>query len=118
MNQELKKNIRGVSNEAMKALMGHPWKGNVRELVNAIERAMIYCDGDIIERQQLPITITENATESVEVTDNLKEAMQFYEYRHIMRVLDACGGDKKQAAARLDIGVSSLFRKLKELKRE
>jgi DNA-binding NtrC family response regulator len=116
MNKELKKNIRGVTNDTMKTLLAHAWRGNVRELINAIERAMIYCDGETIERHQLPMTITNSHADTEEVSEELKEAMQFYEYRHITRVLDVCGGDKKIAAGRLGIGVSSLFRKLKELK--
>lgn len=52
--KELNKNIRGIDSEAMRALLAHEWKGEVRELENIIERAVIFCKSDFISLSELP----------------------------------------------------------------
>jgi DNA-binding NtrC family response regulator len=56
-NKKRRKNIKGVSPEAMNFLMEFAWPGNIRELENIIERLVIMCEGEIIEAEQLPIHI-------------------------------------------------------------
>lgn len=113
-NQELKKSYRGVDNQAMKILMAQPWKGNVRELENVLERAMILGNGEWISPTDLPHGEAPEAAPSGPAGDNLKDAMHAYEKTHIQKVLQKTEGDKKRAAERLGLSLSSLYRKLEE----
>lgn len=56
-NAQMGLNVTGVSQNAMNALLVYDWPGNVRELKNAIERALIFCDGDTIETGHLPLEV-------------------------------------------------------------
>ncbi len=114
-NQELKKAYKGVDNPTMKLLMSLPWKGNVRELDNALERAMILGDSEWISPADLPRGEMPEGTRVVPLSDNLKEAVQAYEKSHIETVLKKTDGDKKSAAEFLGLSLSSLYRKLDEL---
>ena len=115
-NRELKKAYKGVENATMKLLMSLPWKGNVRELDNVLERAMILGNGEWIIVADLARWGVPEGVPSVPVGDNLKEAVQAYEKSHIENVLKKTGGDKKSAAESLGLSLSSLYRKLDELK--
>ncbi len=115
-NAEMNRHFKGVDNEAMKTLLGQPWKGNVRELDNAIEHAMIVGSGDWITADALPGRLSGSEPDSAFfVGDELKPAMRFYERNHIKNVLSRAEGDKKAAAETLGISLSSLYRKLEEL---
>jgi transcriptional regulator with PAS, ATPase and Fis domain len=114
-NRELKRSYKGVDNATMKIFMSLSWKGNVRELDNVLERAMILGNGEWITTADLPRS---EATTPVNVgllSDNLKEAVQAYEKSHIETVLKKLDGDKKGAAEALGMSLSSLYRKLEEL---
>ncbi len=105
--------IEGFAAETLAALRAHRWPGNVRELENAIERAAALCDGPLIEPEDLPESIREAGAPPVESitlpeTVTLEEA----ERRLIRHALDAAGGNKKEAARRLGIGLATLYRKL------
>jgi transcriptional regulator with PAS, ATPase and Fis domain len=115
-NTDMNRRFRGVDNAAMKALMRMPWKGNIRELDNVIEHAMIVGDGEWITTGDLPGRISVGVpAEDGAVGDELKAAVQFYERGHIANVLQRCEGDKKKAAELLGISLSSLYRKIEEL---
>lgn len=115
LNRALKKNFKGVDNQTMKVLMSWPWKGNVRELANVIEHAMILGDGEWIGSKDLPRPMQQTPGTVTPVDDNLREAMHAYERSHIEQVLAKCDFDKKAAADRLGVSLSSLYRKLEEL---
>jgi DNA-binding NtrC family response regulator len=114
-NQELKKAYKGADNATMKLLMSLIWKGNVRELDNVLERAMILGEGDWILPTDLPRLEVPGGTPVISLSDNLKEAVQAYEKSHIETVLKKTDGDKKSAAELLGLSLSSLYRKLDEL---
>jgi two-component system response regulator PilR (NtrC family) len=115
-NSEMNRHFKGVDNAAMKLLMSMPWKGNIRELDNAIEHAMIVGRGDWIAADDLPARISKGGPfQSVPVGDDLKTAMRLYERNHIENLLERCDGDKRKAAELLGISLSSLYRKLEEL---
>jgi two-component system response regulator PilR (NtrC family) len=114
-NQELKKTYKGVDNPTMKLLMSLPWKGNVRELDNVLERAMILGDGEWISPADLPRWEIPEGAHVMPLSDNLKEAAQAYEKSHIETVLKKTNRDKKSAAELLGLSLSSLYRKLDEL---
>jgi len=113
-NRELKRNFKGVDSATMKLLMSLPWKGNVRELANVIEHAMILGDGEWITLDHLPRPLREGAS-PLPAGDNLREALRAYERAHIQAVLAKTGYDKKAAAERLGVSLSSLYRKIEEL---
>ena len=115
-NQDLKRAYKGVDNATMKVLMAMPWKGNVRELDNLLERAMILGNGDWITLSDLPRREGQESALVQPLTDNLKEAVQAYERSHIENVLKKLEHDKKSAAEALGMSLSSLYRKLDELR--
>jgi len=113
LNRELRRRYRGVEPAAMEALTAYEWRGNVRELQNVIERAMILRDGETVGLEDLPAHI---ARVVARPATRLREALSSFEREHIRTVLEQAGNDRDEAARRLGIGVSSLYRKLRRLK--
>jgi DNA-binding NtrC family response regulator len=109
----LGKRVSGVTSETMRLLMSARWKGNVRQLDNAIERAVIMCEGTQIEPGDLPPDLL-GVGQILPDTDDLRSALRHYERLHISRVLRQWP-DKREAAKRLRLGLSSLYRKIEEL---
>jgi DNA-binding NtrC family response regulator len=109
---EMNKQVRGITNGAMRALLSHDWRGNVRELENVIERAVIFAEGREVGVEDLPF-----AAECLddEVGEDLKEALRQFERQHIIYSLRRHEYDKAETARHLGIGLSSLYRKLDEL---
>src|SRR5262249_1099790 len=114
-NADLKKSYNGVDNATMKVLLSLPWKGNIRELENVIEHAMILGSGEWITLADLPRSVPRDSPKAPGVSDNLKEAVHSYERIHIENVLRRTGNDKRKAAELLGLGLSSLYRKIEEL---
>lgn len=113
--REFGKRVRGLSGEACRALLHYPWPGNVRELENVIERALILCgDADMIDLKDLPASIV-GERELLQAPLKLEAAVKQFSRAHILSVLDATEGDKREAAKALGISLSSLYRKLEEL---
>ena len=109
----LGKQIAGVSHEAMQLLIACPWKGNVRELDNALQRAVILGDGPLVTPADLPPDLAP-VPDDPNLVDNLNLAIERFERRHLERILRQTA-DKREAARRLGIGLSSLYRKIDEL---
>jgi DNA-binding NtrC family response regulator len=107
------KRITGVTHEAMLLLLAGRWRGNVRELDNVLQRAVILGDGPLITPADLPPDLA-LAEEDPALVDNLEYAVKRFEKQHIERILRQCA-DKKEAATRLNIGLSSLYRRIAEL---
>ena len=115
-NIELNKSIMGIDNEVIKLFMSYDWKGNLRELENMIERAVLLCQEDIITPKYLPSHIFENKNELY--SDNLSEAMETFEQNHINEILIRTEGNKTEAAKLLGVDPSTLYRKMsKNLKK-
>ncbi len=114
-NRAMKKNYKGVDNAAMKHLMSLPWKGNVRELDNVLERAMILGDGEWVTSDYLPRLASDEPVEDTEGGNNLRFALESYEKSHIENVLREANGDRTRAAQLLGLSRSSLYRKLEKL---
>ncbi|HET54665.1 MAG TPA: sigma-54-dependent Fis family transcriptional regulator [Ignavibacteria bacterium] len=112
---EMGKKVLGVDNETMKVLMGHDWQGGVRELENVIERAVIFASGDMITVENLAEHIRGEAHPHG-YPDSLKEAIAGFEREHILRIIKKFDYNKEEAAKSLCIGLSSLYRKMEELK--
>jgi DNA-binding NtrC family response regulator len=109
----------GVDNAAMRCLMAAPWKGNVRELDNVLERAVILGDGPVLGTDDLPPGLGDEGSRGADSdpvdSEDLRASMRAYEREHIRRVLGRHPDDKREAARRLGLGLSSLYRKLEEL---
>ncbi len=112
-SKQMKKRVSGASSETVRLLMSADWKGNVRQLDNAIERAVMMTDGTMISPQDLPPDLL-GLDSPLPDTDDLRSALRHYERLHISRVLRQWP-DKKEAAKRLCLGLSSLYRKIEEL---
>lgn len=115
-NQMMGKTISGCSHEAMQLLTRYTWKGNVRELDNVIQRAMIFADGSLIQTQDLPTELTSQNSSTMQsiFIDDLNDAVKQFERLHIEKILRQTD-DRKKAAERLGIGLSSLYRKIEQL---
>lgn len=100
-----------VSEEAMQAMINYEWRGNVRELQNAIERSVTLSD-ERIERSHLPQKVLESSPAPLDRTDQLL-TLDELERRHILGTLQRVADDKAAAAALLGIDLSTLYRKLK-----
>ena len=112
-SQAMGKRVSSASSETIRLLMSAQWKGNVRQLDNAIERAVMMCDTTQIEPTDLPPDLL-GLGQPLPDTDDLRSALRHYERLHITRVLRQWP-DKREAAKRLKLGLSSLYRKIEEL---
>ncbi|MCX5690147.1 MAG: sigma-54 dependent transcriptional regulator [Planctomycetota bacterium] len=110
--REMNKNVSGITNTAIRALMSHEWRGNVRELENVIERAVIFAEGRDIDASDLPFSVD---TAADDTSEHLKVAVTQFERQHIIYSLRRHRYDKSETASHLGIGVSSLYRKMEEL---
>lgn len=106
------KPMTGINHEAIQILIVHPWKGNVRELDNALQRAVILGDGPLVTPSDLPPDLAPHPGDPFAV-DELGAAVERFEKMHIERMLRQTS-DKREAARRLGIGLSSLYRKIEQ----
>ena len=113
-NAELNKNVKGVAPNTLGILSSLIWKGNVRELDNIIERAMILCDSDLILPEHLPHGIR-NEMQDINTAVELKQSVRQFERNHILYILKQYNYDKDKAATALGLSKSSLYRKMAEL---
>jgi two-component system response regulator HydG len=110
-SERQKKDLREFSSEAMRIIMNHRWTGNVRELENTIEHAVVLAKGKTVEAVDLPLLVTKPADQaqnapSKTITDN--------EARLLREVLEECNWNKTEAAQRLGISRSTLYEKIKK----
>jgi len=103
-----------IAKDAMSALVNFNWKGNIRELQNAVERAFIL-SGDEIDLENLPPKIKINSQNNFEMRDpeGLRPTLEEMERRYILEILKSVSDDKTDAAEILGIDLSTLYRKLK-----
>ena len=113
-NRQMGKNCSGPTAEAMEMLMNHEWKGNIRELQNVIERAIIFADTDRITSADIGL-MSPVSMDSDQDRENLSDVIRMCERQHILRILKRHPGSKADAAKALGIGLSSLYRKIEEL---
>ena len=99
-----------LSSEAKNLFLSYPWPGNVREMMNAIEHALIVCDGEI-NRHDLPIDMLSGDTTTA---DDDSFDLKSVERNHIIKVLHHTHGNKTETARLLKIGLTTLYRKIEE----
>ena len=119
-NARLGTQIRALTAESRKLLLEYAWPGNVRELENTIERAMVLCDGDVIDAHDLPERLRE-ALDPVQVqlaTGELsvKKTTAAIEEILIRRALQKTRGNRTRAAELLEISHRALLYKIKDYK--
>lgn len=110
---KMNKRITTISKDAMEALKLHGWKGNIRELRNAIERAVILSSGEEIALNDLPLEIQHTAPVSKHREFSAFE-LASAEKLHIQKVLNYTNGNKTKTAELLGIALTTLYRKLTE----
>jgi len=122
---EVRKGPLTVSGEAMDILVKSPWKGNVRELENVIERAVIYAEGGVIRAQDLGISeaniidvLAENVPMDGPLHSVAEAATRIAESRRIRQALKQTGGNKSRAAEILDVSYKTLLTKIKDYRLE
>ncbi len=111
--EKQRRNPPRIGSDAMRRLQTYAWPGNVRELSNVLERAVLLCDTEWIEPDDLPSDLS--GTQPPPDVLDLKVAMADYERRHIERVLAHCDGDKNVAAERLGVHLATLYRHMERL---
>ena len=99
-----------LSSEAKSLFLSYPWPGNVREMMNAVEHALIVCDGEIT-RHDLPIDMLSGDTSTA---DDDAFDLKSVERNHIIKVLHHTHGNKTETARLLKIGLTTLYRKIEE----
>lgn len=105
------KKIRSIAAGAIEALKENEWKGNVRELKNVMERAVIMEDSDTLTINSLPFDIQQKHSAEQSITDFHLSSV---ERCHILKMLQYTNGNKTEAARLMNIGVATLYRKLEE----
>jgi DNA-binding NtrC family response regulator len=115
--RETGRSIQDVDYEATKAMLAYDWPGNIRELRNTLERAVVLSEGDMITLHDLPDKFRMLDVEGI-ATSSLRQALDDFERDYIRRSLTESKGNKESAAERLGIDLATLYRKLKKLKVE
>ena len=113
-NIENKKNIKGFDKASKAAMIKYSWPGNIRELKNAVESAVVMCTGDEIKMEDLPRALRAQGEEKV-ITIPIGITMDEAEKIIIQENLAANNGNKSRTADVLGIGRKTLHRKLEEL---
>jgi len=115
-NQELGRSIRGMHPEAKELLLNYTWPGNIRELKNVVERAMILCATETISAEHLPIELREHQGSSFRSSslDPSEFSLESMERKHIFEILSMVNGNKSKAARSLGISRSTLREKMKK----
>ena len=125
-NKEFKRNIRSISPAAQNMLMKHPWVGNVREIRNVIERAVLFEQGDVLSPQTISLQHDSQSREVQDLLDvsvnqviHLPEegiSLEELEQNLLKQALDRTGGNKTKAAALLGLSRETMKYRLKKFK--
>jgi DNA-binding NtrC family response regulator len=103
----------GLDKHVERVFLSYPWPGNIRELSNVIERAVVICDCEYITLENLPERFLHSGT-GFKINPHLKEAHEEFEASYIQKVCAENGGDKELVAKILGIDLATLYRKIKK----
>ncbi len=109
---QYRKPIEGISPGALRILSRQPWRGNIRELKNTIERMVILSHGPRLEEEDVPLEYRAEGGEAAGVGALAGLSLDEVEREVIKQTLEATGGNRKEAAERLKIGERTLYRKI------
>ncbi len=115
-SKKLNRTITDADADFLNILEKQPWRGNIRELRNAIERSLIVCEGNILTKNDLPMEFQHDIINRSKASGDNNFELAAVECRHIMRVLEYTHGNKTEAARLLKIGLTTLYRKIEEYK--
>ena len=118
--KQAKRNITGISEEAMAILINCDWPGNIRELENVIERAVILCKNTIITPEDFPEALNKKTSAAVNIQGNhgsednckLKKALQEPEKDLLVKALESTNWNRNDAAKSLGINRTTLYKKM------
>ena len=109
-SKEAKKEIKGISKEAMKLLLEYHWQGNVRELENTIERAVIMTDRDHLVPNDFPKDLIEGFSEIIKRGVKDRKSLDDIKSEYIKEILKEVGGNKRIASEILKVNPRTLYR--------
>ncbi len=111
-NRSMKKSVENISDEVIQILENYEFPGNVRELENIVERAVVMCEGNVISENHLPSDLRTKSVLVRKVSDGDWLTLSDHEKEYIEKVLNHTSGNKTQASKVLGIDRVSLWRKL------
>ena len=118
---EMKTAVKDISKEALDILINYPWKGNVRELENCVERGIILCDGNTMTAEHIALNaqaVVENCLRNIPLEGSLeetaKEATRIAETQRIIGALKETKGNKSRASELLRVSYKTLLTKIKD----
>jgi transcriptional regulator with PAS, ATPase and Fis domain len=107
LSRQSRKKVLEIRPEAMRILLNYQWPGNVRELENVVEHAYVLAKEESVTASDLPPYLQDSSPVKA-----LGQGLEDVEREHLLRVLEQCGGNKIEAARKLKISRSTLYRKL------
>jgi DNA-binding NtrC family response regulator len=107
-----------IEEEALEAICKHPWRGNVRELENCMERTVILCEGEVLSAEELRLDADVGEEDGMESLDNSSLTLREMEKELILRRLNRTGGNRTRAAELLGISVRTLRNKINQYRTE
>ena len=113
-NKKIKKNIETISPQALKAMMEYDWPGNIRELENTIERAVVLSEGNGLGLEDLMYHGISASSSTLSLIDGTNKTLEEMERDHIRRVLQAQYGSKSRTASILGIDRKTLWAKIRK----
>ena len=113
-SREIKKPMRGFSDEAISVLLSHQWPGNVRELENAVERAVVIAQSDLVEADDLVLTSSQRGEHEYEGR-TLKGAVNLFRKHYILSALERHEWNQTRTARSLGLQRTHLSKLIKEL---
>lgn len=115
-SEKTKRQVNGLSQEALAAFLNYPWPGNVRELEHAIERAILLGKGNLIDATDLPPQLLADSRKEVSLEEAISNGytLKDLEREYIKKVLETTKGNKTEAADILGVDRTTLYRKLQE----
>jgi len=113
-NREFRKSVKGIRSDAMSMLMRHAWRGQIRELENVLERAMLLTESDYLLPEDLPFGESADGLNDVASDDAaaLNDAVSSFERQYIQHMLHRFNGNRSETARALNIDPSTLYRKM------
>lgn len=117
-NEINNKKIQGIEPEVLRLMQQYPWKGNIRELENMVERAVVLCQEDILQPKHFPLLYPEKNASQKKITIDIGASLAEIERKILQQTLRYYQNDKQKTAMVLQIGLATLYRKIKEYRLE